>query len=63
MFVRNIRYAFFVIVILALLPLASLATASQPEYSLTLVREGQPTQNADGPLPRTFDPLTMYVRP
>ena len=27
------------------------------------VREGQPTENAAGPLPRTFDPLTMYVRP
>jgi len=27
------------------------------------VREGQPTENEDGPLPRTFDPLTMYVRP
>ena len=26
------------------------------------VREGQPTQNVDGPLPRTFDPLTMVVR-
>jgi len=27
------------------------------------VREGQPTENADGPLPRVFDPLVMYVRP
>jgi len=27
------------------------------------VREGHPTENADGPLPRTFDPLVMYVRP
>lgn len=27
------------------------------------VREGQPTENAAGPVPRTFDPLTMYVRP
>lgn len=27
------------------------------------VREGQPTENADGPLPRTFDPLVMVVRP
>lgn len=26
------------------------------------VREGQPTRDADGPLPRTFDPLTMVVR-
>ena len=26
------------------------------------VREGQPTQNDAGPLPRTFDPLTMVVR-
>ena len=26
------------------------------------VREGQPTENDDGPLPRTFDPLTMVVR-
>ncbi len=26
------------------------------------VREGQPTENADGPLPRTFDPLVMVVR-
>jgi rhodanese-related sulfurtransferase len=26
------------------------------------VREGQPTESADGPLPRTFDPLTMVVR-
>ena len=43
MFVRSVRHSLFVIVVLALLPLASLATASQPEYSLTLVREGQPT--------------------
>lgn len=27
------------------------------------VREGQPTENDEGPLPRVFDPLTMYVRP
>lgn len=27
------------------------------------VREGQPTENDQGPLPRTFDPLTMAVRP
>lgn len=26
------------------------------------VREGQPTENDDEPLPRTFDPLTMAVR-
>ncbi|MFV0372848.1 rhodanese-like domain-containing protein [Microbacterium sp.] len=26
------------------------------------VREGQPVQNEDGPLPRTFDPLVMVVR-
>jgi rhodanese-related sulfurtransferase len=26
------------------------------------VREGQPTENADGSLPRTFDPLVMVVR-
>ncbi len=26
-------------------------------------REGYPTENDDGPLPRTFDPLVMYVRP
>ncbi|WP_396641527.1 rhodanese-like domain-containing protein [Microbacterium sp.] len=26
------------------------------------VREGQPTENNEGPLPRTFDPLTMVVR-
>ncbi len=26
------------------------------------VREGQPIENADGPVPRTFDPLVMYVR-
>lgn len=26
------------------------------------VREGQPTENVDGPVPRTFDPLVMYVR-
>lgn len=26
-------------------------------------REGQPTENDEGPLPRTFDPLTMVVRP
>jgi rhodanese-related sulfurtransferase len=26
------------------------------------VREGQPTENADGPLPRVFDPLVMVVR-
>lgn len=25
-------------------------------------REGQPIENADGPLPRTFDPLVMVVR-
>ncbi|MFT4135290.1 rhodanese-like domain-containing protein [Microbacterium sp.] len=25
-------------------------------------REGQPTENDEGPLPRTFDPLTMAVR-
>ena len=25
-------------------------------------REGYPTENNDGPLPRTFDPLVMYVR-
>ncbi len=27
------------------------------------VREGQPTENDEGPLPRTFDPLVMAVRP
>ncbi|CAI9392235.1 rhodanese-like domain-containing protein [Microbacterium sp. T2.11-28] len=27
------------------------------------VREGLPTENAAGPVPRTFDPLVMYVRP
>ncbi len=27
------------------------------------VREGYPAENVDGPLPRTFDPLVMYVRP
>ena len=26
-------------------------------------REGQPLENDGGPLPRTFDPLTMVVRP
>jgi rhodanese-related sulfurtransferase len=26
-------------------------------------REGQPTENDEGPLPRTFDPLVMVVRP
>lgn len=26
-------------------------------------REGQPLENDEGPLPRTFDPLTMVVRP
>ncbi len=26
------------------------------------VREGQPTENDEGVLPRTFDPLTMVVR-
>lgn len=26
------------------------------------VREGQPTEGDKGPLPRTFDPLTMVVR-
>lgn len=26
-------------------------------------REGYPTENESGPLPRTFDPLVMYVRP
>lgn len=26
------------------------------------VREGLPTENAQGPLPRTCDPLVMYVR-
>lgn len=26
------------------------------------VREGQPTENDEGPLPRVFDPLTMAVR-
>ena len=26
------------------------------------VREGQPTENDAGPLPRTFDPLTMVIR-
>ncbi|RLK49632.1 rhodanese-like domain-containing protein [Microbacterium telephonicum] len=26
------------------------------------VREGQPTDNADGPLPRVFDPQVMVVR-
>lgn len=26
------------------------------------VREGQPTENADGPLPRVFDPQVMVVR-
>ncbi len=26
------------------------------------VREGQPTENDEGPLPRTFDPLVTYVR-
>lgn len=25
-------------------------------------REGQPTENAEGPLPRVFDPLVMVVR-
>ena len=25
-------------------------------------REGYPTEGADGPLPRIFDPLVMYVR-
>jgi rhodanese-related sulfurtransferase len=25
-------------------------------------REGQPTENDEGPLPRTFDPLVMVVR-
>lgn len=25
-------------------------------------REGQPLENDEGPLPRIFDPLTMYVR-
>lgn len=27
------------------------------------VREGYPTEGSEGPLPRTFDPLVMYVRP
>jgi len=27
------------------------------------VREGLPTENADGSLPRVFDPQVMYVRP
>lgn len=27
------------------------------------VREGYPTEGASGPLPRTFDPLVMVVRP
>ncbi len=27
------------------------------------VREGQPTENDQGPLPRTFDPLVMVTRP
>ncbi len=27
------------------------------------VREGYPTENTDGPVARTFDPLVMYVRP
>jgi len=27
------------------------------------VREGLPTENTEGPVPRTFDPLVMYVRP
>ena len=27
------------------------------------VREGQPTENDEGPLPRRFDPLVMAVRP
>jgi len=27
------------------------------------VREGLPTENATGPVPRTFDPLVMFVRP
>ncbi len=26
-------------------------------------REGQPLENDEGPLPRTFDPLVMVVRP
>ncbi|PZU38063.1 MAG: sulfurtransferase, partial [Microbacterium sp.] len=26
------------------------------------VREGQPTENDEGPLPRTFDPQVMVVR-
>ena len=26
-------------------------------------REGYPVEGADGPLPRVFDPLVMYVRP
>ncbi|MGP3535058.1 rhodanese-like domain-containing protein [Microbacterium sp. RD1] len=26
------------------------------------VREGQPVESLEGPLPRTFDPLTMVVR-
>ena len=26
------------------------------------VREGQPTENDEGALPRTFDPLTMVVQ-
>ncbi len=26
------------------------------------VRQGQPTENDEGPLPRVFDPLTMAVR-
>jgi len=25
-------------------------------------REGLPVENADGPLPRTFDPLVMHIR-
>lgn len=27
------------------------------------VREGQPTESDEGPLPRVFDPLVMVVRP
>lgn len=27
------------------------------------VREGYPTENLEGPVSRTFDPLVMYVRP
>ena len=26
-------------------------------------RESYPVEGADGPLPRVFDPLVMYVRP